>query len=273
LASRNPLTTLAATFTDTATDIIAEVSFDNGATWKVLNSANSLPSATSNLTANATAMQAPFNNLVIGPGQSLDFLVRYQIPAARLTGRNNLYLSIYSGNYFAGTSTPLFGNGYTGTTTPAVINSTPTGGNCPLNEVFESTADILVGNSVEVLKSSSIQNTTGTGAATDPVPGAEITYTLTIKGQPQGSTPATYPYGDGASQWGVPGSTLVITENGNTAPNNWGATTSQVVGSATCSIPATITGDSAGSTSLTFSITNPVQPGSTATCTFRRKIN
>ena len=106
----------------------------------------------------------------------------------------------------------------------------------------------------------------GGGAA---VPGADIEYTISYENI---STS-----GDAANRAGgtncvlLTASSIVITEDGNQAPNNWAANTTQVVGSATAS-RGTIAGDSAGSNVLSNSI-NTLAPGDTGTFVFRRKIN
>jgi hypothetical protein len=67
---------------------------------------------------------------------------------------------------------------------------------------------------------------------------------------------------------------MVITEDGNDAPNNWAANTTHVVGSASDSRGGTITGDAAvNSTLLTDTVSTTLAPGEFGTFTFRRKIN
>ena len=63
---------------------------------------------------------------------------------------------------------------------------------------------------------------------------------------------------------------LVITEDGNVAPNNWGRTTTQVVGSSS-DAGGTIVGDSAGSAVLTDTIVS-LAPQVSGTFKFRRVI-
>lgn len=114
---------------------------------------------------------------------------------------------------------------------------------------------------VRLDKSYTITNSTGVGSATDAVPGAVITYTIT--------------YTNIASTGGTNNSTLsannlVITENGSVAPNNWAANTIHVVG-ATDSLGSSITGDAAGSNLLTDTITT-LAAGQTGTFVFKRQI-
>jgi hypothetical protein len=121
---------------------------------------------------------------------------------------------------------------------------------------------------VSLVKSYTISNPNpALGGATDPVPGATITYTIT--------------YTNVASTGGTNSSTLtannlVITEDGNAAPNNWASNnglpsaTDHVVG-ATDSRGSTISGDVAGSNVLTDTITT-LPAGETGTFTFKRRI-
>ena len=111
-------------------------------------------------------------------------------------------------------------------------------------------------------KSAVVINGTGVGAATDPVPGALIEYTISYSNL--AST-------GGVGNLGLTLSSIVITENGNTAPNNWGTTTTQVVGSS-ADAGGTITGDTAASTVLTDSVAS-LAPQASGTFKFRRKIN
>ncbi|MBL8202610.1 MAG: hypothetical protein JNM09_00170 [Blastocatellia bacterium] len=258
---------------DNAPDITAEVSFDGGATWKLLKSFAGLNSATSILTSqihSVDPLNVPMNGITLNPGQAVDFLLRYTVPAARFgTGHNTLSLNIYAGWYFAGTNTPIFPS-YTRTTTARVFNGIGVSGTCPKNETFESTGDTLVGDSLKVVKAATVTNTTGVGAATDAVPGAEIEYVLTITGQGSNGTSGTFPWD--AKRYSLTSTGIAITEDGTAAPNNWGNLTNQVVGSATCSVPFTVTGDSAGSTNLTFNLTSGLPSGGQATCRFRRTV-
>ena len=62
---------------------------------------------------------------------------------------------------------------------------------------------------------------------------------------------------------------LVISENGNSAPNTWGATTDHIIG-ASDSQGGVILGDRPGSTSLTDIVTS-VEPGQSGVFKFKRK--
>ena len=124
------------------------------------------------------------------------------------------------------------------------------------------TIDRLYTGFVSLTKTATVTNSTGVGGPTDPVPGAVIEYVIT--------------YTNVSSTGGTNNSTLTasnigITENGNAAPNNWGSTTDQVVGSALDSSGGSITGDAAGSTLLTDTIAS-LGPGSSGTFRFSRRI-
>ncbi len=120
---------------------------------------------------------------------------------------------------------------------------------------------------VKLEKTYTINNTTNVGGASDAVPGAEITYTIT--------------YTNVASTGGTNCSTLtanslVITEDGNASPNNWASNnglpsaTDHVVG-ATDSRGNTINGDVAGSNVITDNVTQ-LPAGEFGTFTFKRRI-
>ena len=103
----------------------------------------------------------------------------------------------------------------------------------------------------------------GGTANTDPIPGAIITYSITYTNI---STAAS------GGSVGLTANNLVITENGNLAPNTWGANTDQVVGSATdTTTGAVIVGDAVGSTLLTDTIPT-LAPQASGTFSFRRTI-
>ncbi|HLM58862.1 MAG TPA: hypothetical protein VK422_22350 [Pyrinomonadaceae bacterium] len=124
---------------------------------------------------------------------------------------------------------------------------------------------------LRLVKAVQVINSTGVGAATDAVPGADIVYTITYTNVSVA--------GGGAGCVNLTASSVVITENGSTAPNNWGSTTTQVLTPAPAdSTTGAITdGDTNGAvtattTHLRDSIPS-VGPGASGTFTFRRKIN
>lgn len=121
---------------------------------------------------------------------------------------------------------------------------------------------------IRLEKSYTISNTDLTkGGATDPVPGATITYTIK--------------YTNIASTGGTNNSTLtannlVITEDGHASPNNWASdnglpsATDHVVG-ATDSRSSTIGGDTAGSNVVTVTVSS-LPAGEFGIFTFKRRI-
>ncbi|MBS1807603.1 MAG: DUF11 domain-containing protein [Acidobacteria bacterium] len=271
-------------FFDNAQDITTEVSFNNGATWTLLKSASGLPSSTTNLTRNIHTIDpinVPFNNLVVQPGQTVNFLARHTFPNARYTGRKNVTTTMYIGLYMPGTQTSLFSEGFTNLTSARTWSAIPNGatgawgGSAPTNEIFESTGDTIITGSVDIQKSQATTNGTGLGAASDVVSGSLITYTLTITGKLPNTTPnpsLTAGPWDRIERFPVQSSGVSITENGNTSPNNWASWTDAVPGSASCSVGATITGDTTAYSTYTFSLTSPVAAGQIVTCTFQRKV-
>src|SRR5213075_3449760 len=77
--------------------------------------------------------------------------------------------------------------------------------------------DRLYTGFVRLDKAFTVANGTGVGAATDPVPGAVITYDITY-------TNISSSNGD-ANCVKLTASNVVITEDGSVAPNNWGTYT------------------------------------------------
>lgn len=125
------------------------------------------------------------------------------------------------------------------------------------------TIDRLYTGFIRLDKTYTITNSTGVGGATDAVPGAVITYTIT--------------YTNIASTGGTNNSTLtasnlVITEDGSAAPNNWGANTNHVVNQATDSRGGAITGDSAATSTVLTDTIATLPAGQSGTFTFKRQI-
>jgi hypothetical protein len=124
------------------------------------------------------------------------------------------------------------------------------------------TIDRLYTGFLQLTKTALVINGTGVGGATDAVPGAVIEYSITY---------TNISSSGGTNNATLTVSSLVITENGNNAPNNWGTTTDQVVGSASDTLGGTITGDAAASTVLTDSVAT-LAPGQSGIFKFRRTI-
>ena len=123
------------------------------------------------------------------------------------------------------------------------------------------TIDRLYTGFIRLDKTFTVTNSTGVGGATDAVPGAVINYSITYT-----NISST----GGTNNSTLTASNLVITENGNTLPNNWGTFTDHVVG-ATDSRGGIITGDVVGSNLLTDTIAT-LPAGQSGIFVFRRQI-
>ncbi|MBV8855595.1 MAG: hypothetical protein JOZ02_01420 [Acidobacteria bacterium] len=124
---------------------------------------------------------------------------------------------------------------------------------------------------LKLVKSVTVDNTTGVGAATDPVPGANLVYTITYSNVSVG--------GGGAGCVNLVASSVVISEDGSAAPNNWASTTTQVTSPAPADSGggAVTDGNTNGAvtaaTSFLKDAAGSVNPGASRTFTFRRRIN
>jgi len=123
------------------------------------------------------------------------------------------------------------------------------------------TIDRLYTGFIRLDKSATVVNATGTNGSAIATPGAEVEFAIT--------------YSNVSSASGVGNSlltahNLVITENGNAAPNNWGLTTEHIVG-ASDTQGGHIIGDRDGSTSLT-DIVSTLEAGQTGVFKFKRKV-
>jgi hypothetical protein len=133
------------------------------------------------------------------------------------------------------------------------------------------TIDRLYTGFLKLLKSYTVINATGIGAATDAVPGADIEYTITYSNVSVG--------GGGAGCVNLVASNVVISEDGSAAPNNWAATTTQVTSPAPSdSNGGTITdGNTNGAVTAASTFlkdaAGTVNPGVSKAFIFRRRIN
>lgn len=123
------------------------------------------------------------------------------------------------------------------------------------------TIDRLYTGFVRLDKAYTVSNSTGVGGATDPVPGAVITYNITY-------TNISSSNGD-ANCVKLTAQTLVITEDGLAAPNNWGTYTTNS-GSPSDSGSGTVVTVSA--TKYTDTVAS-LAAGASAVFTFKRSIN
>ncbi len=133
------------------------------------------------------------------------------------------------------------------------------------------TIDRLYTGFLKLLKSFTVINGTGVGAATDAVPGAAIEYTITYSNVSVG--------GGGAGCVDLVASNVVISEDGSAAPNNWAATTTQVTSPAPSdSNGGTITdGNTNGAVTAASTFlkdaAGTINPGVSKAFVFRRRIN
>jgi len=123
------------------------------------------------------------------------------------------------------------------------------------------TIDRLYTGFVRLDKAFTVANSTGVGAATDPVPGAVITYNITY-------TNISSSNGD-ANCVKLTASNVVITEDGSVAPNNWGTYTTNS-GSPSDSGSGVVATVSAVKYTDTIA---SLGPGVSAVFTFKRSIN
>jgi hypothetical protein len=114
---------------------------------------------------------------------------------------------------------------------------------------------------IQLTKTFSVLNGTGVGAATDPVPGAVITYNITY-------TNISSSNGD-ANCVRLTASNLVVTEDGLAGTNNWGTytTNSGSPSDSGSGVVATVT-----ATKYTDTVAS-VAPGASGIFTFKRSIN
>ena len=123
------------------------------------------------------------------------------------------------------------------------------------------TIDRLYTGFIRLDKSATVVNATGTAGSAVATQGAEIEFAIT--------------YSNVSSAAGVGNSlltahNLVISQNGNSAPNNWGMTTEHIVG-ASDTQGGYIIGDQDGSTSLT-DIVSTLEAGQSGVFKFKRKV-
>jgi hypothetical protein len=167
--------------------------------------------------------------LAVGFGASANILVRVTIPVGKLV------LTAFSTTVRA-----------TSTVTPASNNKT---------------IDRSYTGFIQLIKAFTVTNGTGVGGATDPVPGAVINYNITY-------TNISSSNGD-ANCVRLTASNLVITEDGNVAPNNWGGLTTHVAPAADSGSGVVVV---VSATKYTDTVAS-VAPGASGIFTFKRSIN
>jgi hypothetical protein len=83
-----------------------------------------------------------------------------------------------------------------------------------------NTIDRIYTGYLRLIKTATVTNATGIGGATDPVPGADIEYIITYENIANAPT--------GIGNVDLDALLVVITEDGDVAPNNWAATTDRI---------------------------------------------
>ncbi len=123
------------------------------------------------------------------------------------------------------------------------------------------TIDRLYTGFIRLDKAFTVANGTGVGAATDPVPGAVITYNITY-------TNVSTSNGDAACVK-LTATSLVITEDGLAAPNNWGTYTTNSPSPSDSGSGVVVT---VSATKYTDTVPS-IAPGVSKVFTFKRSIN
>ncbi|HEY0080343.1 MAG TPA: hypothetical protein VGB73_17165 [Pyrinomonadaceae bacterium] len=153
----------------------------------------------------------------------------------------------------------------TGVVLRAHSTNTATSTNDTIDRVY--TGFLRLDKTVTVINNTGVGNGPSDPGADDAVPGAELEYTITY-------TNISSTGGTGNAT--LTASSVTIREDGTPSasnPSNWGATTTQVVGSAVDPKPgASITGDTAGSILLIDNV-GTLLPGESGSFKFRRRIN
>jgi len=155
----------------------------------------------------------------------------------------------------------------------ATSANTPAETNDTINRLY--TGFLRLEKTATVINNTTVGNTASMPGADDPVPGADIEYVVTYTNVSVG--------GGGAGCVNLTASSVVITERGDVAPNNWATTTTQVTApmpadANSTGTPGTVTDETTGLavTATTVRLRDQVPnlgPGASGTFTFRRRIN
>lgn len=140
---------------------------------------------------------------------------------------------------------------------------------CSVNDTTQknNTIDRIYTGYLRLTKTAVVTNATGIGAASDPVPGADIEYVIAY------DNIANAPVGTGNVD--LDALLVVITEDGDVAPNNWATTTDRVASSESDSRSGTITlSNSTGGVANSKYVDNvgTLAGGQSGTFRFKRKI-
>ncbi|HUQ33531.1 MAG TPA: hypothetical protein VM095_15520 [Pyrinomonadaceae bacterium] len=101
-----------------------------------------------------------------------------------------------------------------------VVRATSSNTNTQWNETIDRTYTGFI----RLVKTATVSNGTGVGGATDPVPGAVIIYAIAYDNVSSAQA------GSGSGCVTLTASNIVISEDGSAGTNNWGATTTMVLG-------------------------------------------
>ncbi len=125
------------------------------------------------------------------------------------------------------------------------------------------TIDRLYTGFIRLTTTATVANGTSKGAATDPVPGAVITFSIAY---------VNVATSGGTNCVTLNANNLVITEDGTAGSNNWGTYTTHVISSATDSRGGTITGNADASSALLTDTVASLLAGQSGTFSFQRLI-
>jgi hypothetical protein len=127
--------------------------------------------------------------------------------------------------------------------------------------VTNETIDRVYAGFIRLQSTMTVLNGIGANDIAQAIPGSEIEFAITY-------TNISNAEGTGNSL--LIATNVVISENGNVAPNNWGTTTEHIVG-ASDTLGGYIVGDTEGSTSLTDIVTT-LGAGQSGVFKFRRRV-
>lgn len=240
----------------------------------------------SHLSTLAAATVVDFTNTVQNTGNANDTIT---FTAPTVPAGFTVAMSTNGGTSF----TTLSGGGSTtlavafGASANVIVRVTAPAGTAVLqaggfNTILRATSGVTPGSSndthdnyytgfLRLVKTQQVFNSTGVGGASDPVPGAHIEYTITYANISTG--------GGGAGSVNLVASSIVISEDGNAAPNNWGTTTTQVIAPAPADSGGGAITDGSTNGAVTATTTflrdaaGTLNPGVSRTFVFRRRIN
>lgn len=145
------------------------------------------------------------------------------------------------------------------------------------NTQSNDTIDRVYTGFIQLTKTATVSNSTGVGGATDPVPGAVITYAIAY----QNVSSAAAAGGSGNVQ--LTASSIVISEDGSAGTNNWATYTTMVLGPPAANNPSDTNSGAITDGSTNGAVTAATNflkdtiaslgPQQSGTFTFKRQIN